>query len=136
MPGIVAVIHPACSAPGDDLTAYPQPPAEIAAEAAERLTAHLRPGEVISATADGRLVMRLRREDRGARPVRLQEMAYHAIEAFDRLGHTAGTVDLGVGWARVSRKQRPRAGPGVRRGRRQRVDPPARPAAAVSRAGT
>jgi cellulose synthase/poly-beta-1,6-N-acetylglucosamine synthase-like glycosyltransferase len=107
MPGIVAVLHPAWSAPGDDLTAYRQPPAEVAARAAERLTAHLRPGEVISTTSDGRLVMRLRREDRAARPVRLQEMAYHAIEAFDGLGHTAGTVDLGVGWARVSRKQDP-----------------------------
>ena len=72
-----------------------------------RLAGFLQPGEVVTATDDGQLVLRLRRGDRGARPVRLQEMAYHAIEVFDRLGFHAGVLDLGVGWAPISRKQGP-----------------------------
>ncbi len=89
------------------MTAYARAPESVTAEAAHRLAAYLQQGEVVTATDDGRLVLRLRHADRGARPVRLQEMAYHAIEVFDRLGFHAGVVDLGVGWAPITRKQGP-----------------------------
>lgn len=89
----------------------------LVAGAAQRLTRFLQPGEVVADTADGRLSLRLRREDRAARPVRLQQMAYHAIEALDSLSHSddsddsandlAGVIDLGVGWAPITRKQGP-----------------------------
>jgi cellulose synthase/poly-beta-1,6-N-acetylglucosamine synthase-like glycosyltransferase len=106
---IVAVIDPVWAAPGNDVTTRLRPPLDVARAAAERLTRFLQPGELVAATADGRLTLRLRHEDRAARPVRLQEMAYHAVEAFDALGDNDGVVDLGVGWARISRKQDPRA---------------------------
>jgi cellulose synthase/poly-beta-1,6-N-acetylglucosamine synthase-like glycosyltransferase len=109
---IVAVIDPVYAAPGDDVTASIRPPAEVVASAAQRMARHLQPGEVVAPTADAKLSMRLRREDRDARPVRLQEMAYHAVEAFDAVSDRdsdVGVVDLGVGWAHVSRKQDPRA---------------------------
>ena len=99
------------------------------AEAAEALTRYLHGDEVVTATDDGRLVLRLRHEDRGARPVRLQEMAYHAIEAFDRLGFHTGVIDLGVGWAPITRKRDPELAAGVRRRGGPRVGPPARPPA-------
>ena len=50
------------------------------------------------------------------------------IEVFDRLGDHAGVVDLGVGWARVSRKQDPEQAPRVRR----RAPPASRSASATS----
>jgi cellulose synthase/poly-beta-1,6-N-acetylglucosamine synthase-like glycosyltransferase len=105
---IIAVIDPVYAAPGDDVTASVHPPVEVVADAAQRMTRHLQPGEVVAATPDAKLSMRLRREDRDARPVRLQEMAYHAVEAFDAVADRDGVIDLGVGWAHVSRKQDPR----------------------------
>ena len=87
-------------------TRAPQPVIE---RAAELLTARLQPGELISATPEGRLLLQLRREDRAARPVRLQEMAYFALEVLDRLHHAGGVVDLGVGWAPITRQQDPTA---------------------------
>jgi cellulose synthase/poly-beta-1,6-N-acetylglucosamine synthase-like glycosyltransferase len=105
---IVAVIDPVWAVPGDDISlSSVRATAGVIAEAAEQLTRHLQPGEVVAGTPDGRLTLRLRHEDRAARPVRLQEMAYHAIEVFDSLDRGAGVIDLGVGWARVSRKQHP-----------------------------
>ena len=89
------------------MTSYRRAPGSVAEQAARLLAGFLHDGEVVTATDDGRLLLRLRRADRGARPVRLQEMAYHAIEVFDRLGFHAGVIDLGVGWAPVSRKQGP-----------------------------
>ena len=106
---IVAVIDPVWAAPGGDVSASVRAPAEMIADAAERLSRFLQPGEVVAGTPDGRLALRLHHEDRAARPVRLQEMAYHAIEVFDSLGHQVGVTDLGVGWARVTRKQHPEA---------------------------
>jgi hypothetical protein len=104
---IMAVIVPAFAEPGADMTAYARAPRDVAAEAADSLTRFLHADEVVTATEDGRLVLRLRHEDRGARPIRLQEMAYHAIEAFDRLGFHTGVIDLGVGWAPITRKREP-----------------------------
>ncbi len=104
---IVAVIDPAWAEPGHDVSAYARTPQAVADEAAHLLAAYLQRDEVVTATGDGRLVLRLRRADRATRPVRLQEMAYHAIEVFDRLGFHAGVVDLGVGWAPVTTKQDP-----------------------------
>ena len=102
---IVAVIDPAWAAPGSDVTARIRPPVEIARATADRLSRFLQPGEVVDATPDGRLTLRLRHDGRAARPVRLQEMAYHAVEALDTLTERDGVIDLGVGWAYVSRKQ-------------------------------
>lgn len=104
---IIAVIDPVHAAPGDDVTASRRPSYSVAHEVADRLTRSLEPGEVVAATRDSRLVLRLRREDRDARPVRLQEMAYHAVEAFGAVDDHQGVVDLGVGWAHISRKQDP-----------------------------
>ncbi|MEO7351610.1 MAG: glycosyltransferase [Marmoricola sp.] len=104
---IMAVIVPAWAEPGADMTAYARAPRDVVGEAAGALVAHLKGDEVVTATDDGRLVLRLRHEDRSARPVRLQEMAYHAIEAFDQLGFHAGVLDLGVGWAPITRKHQP-----------------------------
>jgi cellulose synthase/poly-beta-1,6-N-acetylglucosamine synthase-like glycosyltransferase len=104
---IMAVIVPAWAEPGDDMTAYARAPRDVAADAAEALTRHLDGDEVIAVTDDGRLLLRLQHEDRGARPVRLQEVAYHAIEAFDRLGFHLGVLDLGVGWAQLRRNRPP-----------------------------
>lgn len=104
---IVAVIDPVWAPPGNDVTARIRPPAQVAAATAQRLTRFLQPGEQVAATDDGRLTLRLRHEDRAARPVRLQEMAYHAVEALDTLTERDGVADLGVGWAHVSRKQTP-----------------------------
>lgn len=102
---IVAVIDPVWAAPGNDVTARIRPPAEVAGATAKRLHRFLQPGELVAATDDGRLTLRLRHEDHAARPVRLQEMAYHAVETLDTLTDRDGVVDLGVGWAHVSRKQ-------------------------------
>ncbi len=104
---IMAVMVPAWAEPGEDMTAYARAPRDVAREAAESLTSYLKGDEVVTATGDGRLVLRLRHEDRDARPVRLQEMAYHAIEVFDALGFHAGVLDLGVGWAPITRKHPP-----------------------------
>ena len=104
---IVAVIDPVWAAPGDDVNESVRAPDGVIAEAAERLTTFLQPGEIVAGTPDGRLTLRLRHEDRAARPLRLQEMAYHAIEVFESLDYRAGIIDLGVGWARVTRKQNP-----------------------------
>lgn len=104
---IVAVIVPAWAEPGHDMTAYARAPRDVAAEAAEAITRHLGPDEVVAVTDDGRLLLRLQHEDRGARPVRLQQVAYHTVEAFDRLGFHAGVLDLGVGWAALKRKRDP-----------------------------
>ena len=105
---IVAVIDPVWAVPGADVTESVRAPAEVVAEAAERLTRFLQPGEIVAGTPEGLLTLRLRHEDRAARPVRLQEMAYHAIEVLDRLGAHDGVIDLGVGWAPITRKQDPR----------------------------
>nr|WP_246416310.1 glycosyltransferase family 2 protein [Nocardioides luti] len=102
---IVAVIDPVWAAP-DNATASVRAEEDILAAAAERLTRHLHPGEIIARTAEGKLSLRLRHEDRAARPVRLQEMAYHAIEVFGSLDQR-GVSDLGVGWAPITRKQDP-----------------------------
>ncbi len=102
---IVAVIDPVWAAPGDDATATVRAEQEAVAATAHRLTRFLQPGEMVAGTPEGRLTLRLRHEDRAARPVRLQEMAYHALEAFDRLSDRQGVSDLGVGWARITRKQ-------------------------------
>ncbi len=101
---IMAVIVPAWAEDGADMTAYARAPRDVTAEAAEALTQHLDADEVVVPTDDGRLVMRLRHEDRESRPVRLQEMAYHTVEAFDALGFHSGVIDLGVGWAPVNRR--------------------------------
>lgn len=106
---IVAVIDPVWSTDNDDPTDHTRAPREVIERAAELLTARLKPGELISATPNGRLLLQLRREDRAARPVRLQEMAYFALEVLDRLHRTDGVVDLGVGWAPITRKQGPEA---------------------------
>ena len=108
---IVAVLDPVWSAPGESANAVLRAPHDVIAAAAQRLTRHLQSGEVVAATDDGRLALRLRREDRDARPVRLQEMAYHAIEVFDtfvdRVSDERGVIDLGVGWAPITRRQDP-----------------------------
>ena len=116
---IVAVIDPVwpvaghedgpASPAGDDVSERTRAPQDVIDRAAELLTARLQPGELISATPEGRLLLQLRREDRAARPVRLQEMAYFALEVLDRLHHTGGVVDLGVGWAPITRQQDPAA---------------------------
>jgi cellulose synthase/poly-beta-1,6-N-acetylglucosamine synthase-like glycosyltransferase len=105
---IIAVIDPVWAAPGHDVTASERPSPEVVAAAAERLSRYLQPGEIVAGTPEGRLTLRLRHEDRAARPVRLQEMAYHTIEVLDRLESRQGVIDLGVGWAPISRKQDPR----------------------------
>ncbi|WP_374458022.1 glycosyltransferase family 2 protein [Nocardioides sp.] len=102
---IVAVIDPVWATDNDDPTDHTRAPRETIERAAELLTARLKPGELISATPNGRLLLQLRREDRAARPVRLQEMAYFALEVLDRLHRAEGVVDLGVGWAPITRKQ-------------------------------
>lgn len=104
---IVAVIDPVWVGAGsherpDDLQRAPHAVIEAAAD---RLGDWLQPGERVSATADGRLLLQLRREDRAARPVRLQEMAYHALEVLTALHDHPAVVDLGVGWAPISRRQ-------------------------------
>ena len=104
---IVAVIDPLWAA-DDDATDSVRAPHEVVAAAAARLTRFLQPGEIVASTPEGRLTLRLRHEDRAARPVRLQEMAYHAIEAFDSLTDGNRVSDLGVGWARITRKQTPK----------------------------
>lgn len=88
-----------------DVSASVRAPADVVGEAAVLLTRHLRSGEVVSGTDDGRLLLRLDHADDAARPVCLQEMAYHAIEAFDALGFRVGVIDLGVGWAPITRRR-------------------------------
>ncbi|MCW2789453.1 MAG: response regulator receiver modulated diguanylate cyclase [Aeromicrobium sp.] len=100
---IVAVIDPAWSALGGDVTDSVRAPQPVAEEAASRLVEHLQPGEVVAASADGKLTMRLKHEDRASRPVRLQEMAYHCIEALDASDAPDRTTDLGIGWSRITR---------------------------------
>lgn len=102
---IVAVIDPVWAAPGNDVTARVRPPVEVVHDAAARLERFLQPGEIVTANDEGLLSLRLRHADRAARPVRLQEMAYHAVEVLDTLTERDGVVDLGVGWAHVSPKQ-------------------------------
>lgn len=104
---IIAVIDPVYAASGDDVTASRRPSYDVTRQVAARMTAWLEPDEVVAATPDARLTLRLRREDRDARPARLQEMAYHAVEAFGAIDDHDGMVDLGVGWAHISRKQDP-----------------------------
>ena len=72
-----------------------RPPADVVRAAAERLTRYLQPGEVVAATDEGLLSLRLHHEDRAARPVRLQEMAYHAIEVLDTLVERDGSSTSG-----------------------------------------
>ncbi len=104
---IVAVLDPVRARPvaGD----HERSDQQVVEAAAERLTTFLQPGELVAATDDGRLRLRLRREDRDARPERLQAMAYHALEALEALAPSAGdhgaVLDLGVGWAPVTRTQ-------------------------------
>lgn len=101
---IVAVLDPVWSGPGD-ATSSVRADQELVSAAAQRLTRFLQPGEMVAGTSEGKLVLRLRHEDRAARPVRLQEMAYHALEVFERLHDHEGVSDLGVGWAAITRKQ-------------------------------
>ena len=105
---LVAVLDPVWSAP-DDATGSLRADAGVIADAAERLTKNLQPGEVVAPTSEGRLRLRLRREDRAARPVRLQEMAYHAIEALEaspeRPDARGSMIDVGVGWAPITHQQ-------------------------------
>ena len=104
---IVAVLDPVRARPGTE--ALDHADQRVVEAAAERLTAYLQPGELVAATDDGRLRLRLRREDRDARPERLQAMAYHALEVLESLDHRAddgpAVLDLGVGWAPVTRSQ-------------------------------
>ena len=104
---VMAVILPAWAEPGADMTAYARAPRDVVHEAAEALTRYLHDDEIITPTKDGRLVLRLRHEDVGARPARLEEMAYHTVEVFDALGFHDGVLDLGVGWAPISRRHDP-----------------------------
>lgn len=105
---IIAVLDPVWAAPGA-ATSTVRPTPEAVAATVERLTPRLQPGELVAPTPDGRLRFLLRREDRAARPVRLQEMAYHAVEAFQALDQRpeldGSVIDLGVGWAPITRKQ-------------------------------
>lgn len=108
---IVAVLDPVWADPSPDAAATESvhaAPAQVA-DAADRMTRHLQPGEVVAPTEDGRLALRLRHEDTAARPVRLQEMAYHAVEAFEAQAPQprSAVIDLGVGWAPITRKQDP-----------------------------
>ena len=116
---IVAVLEPVWSRRDDPTRSVHATHATVAAAAA-RLTRHLRPGEVVAPTVDGRLRLRLLREDKAVRPVRLQEMGYHAIEAFEsvaasstvpgpevRTGPERPVIDLGVGWAPITFRQGP-----------------------------
>lgn len=98
---IVAVIDPVMA----DGTSTERIPSDVVVAAAHRLTSRLQAGELVSATPDGRLLLQLRREDRSARPLRLQEMAYHALSVLSGLTEQRGDVDLGVGWAPVTRRQ-------------------------------
>jgi len=104
---IVAVIEPAWQAPGGDVTDSVHAPQHVAEAAAARLVRHLQPGEVVAADDDGSLTLRLRQEDNATRPVRLQEMAYHCIEALDDSDAPPRTTDLGIGWARITRSVGP-----------------------------
>ncbi len=107
---IVAVLEPVWADP-DDATSSVHAEPEAVVEAAQRLTRHLQAGELVAPTRDGRLRLRLKHEDTAARPVRLQEMAYHAVEAFEALPERpvpdSSVIDLGVGWAPITRKQDP-----------------------------
>lgn len=107
---IMAVLDPVWADPDEPTSSVRAEPTTVQA-AAQRLTRHLQPGEVVAPTSDGRLRLRLRRADRAARPVRLQEMGYHAIEAFDSLerrpASEGAVIDLGVGWAPITGKQGP-----------------------------
>jgi len=102
---IVAVIDPAWAVPGtDDVTKSVRASEPVVAAAAELLAEHLHPGEVVAGTPEGRLIFRLRHDDRAARPMRLQQMAYYAIEALSAGGHSTGLIDLGIGWALITHK--------------------------------
>lgn len=101
---ILAVLEPAWAG-DEDATSSVHAPADLVRSAAERLTGYLNPGELIVPLSEGRLALRLRHEDRAARPVRLQQMAYHTLEALDALGFSHSVLDLGVGWAPLSRRR-------------------------------
>jgi hypothetical protein len=105
----MAVIEPVWAAPRGDAADSLRAPAEVVVAAAERLTRFLEPGEMVAGTEDGLLTLRLRRGERSARPVRLQEMAYHAVEVLDGVadsrGLERGVIDLGVGWSPITRKR-------------------------------
>jgi cellulose synthase/poly-beta-1,6-N-acetylglucosamine synthase-like glycosyltransferase len=104
---IVAVLDPVRARP--EAGEVERSDQEVVEAAAERLTAYLGPGELVAATEDGKLRLRLRREDRAARPERLQAMAYHAVEVIEALDRRDDgrpvVLDLGVGWAPITRKQ-------------------------------
>lgn len=105
---IVAVLAPAW-ARDDDATSSVHAPDDVVRDAASRLAGHLNPGEIVVPLTEGRIALRLRHEDRAARPVRLQQMAYHALEILGTLGVSrhglGGIADVGVGWAPLSRRR-------------------------------
>ncbi|MFW6773381.1 glycosyltransferase [Nocardioides sp. CPCC 205120] len=98
---LVAVIDPVWVAPGTT-SASLHASQEVIADVAEQLGVHLIEGERIQATPDGLLVLRLHHTGHGARPIRLQEMAYHTLEVLNRLGHSTRRIELGVGWAPIT----------------------------------
>lgn len=104
---IVAVLDPVRSRP--DLAEVERVDQELVEATAERLRGHLRPGELVTPTADGRLRLRLLPERRAERSERLQALAHHAIEVVERRDRREdgrpAVLDLGVGWAPVTRTQ-------------------------------
>ncbi|MGH3425115.1 MAG: glycosyltransferase family 2 protein, partial [Nocardioidaceae bacterium] len=108
---IIAVLDPAWATTDASVAESTRAPEHVTQSAARDLSQHLQPGEVVAPVRGGRLAMRLHHEDKDARPLRLQKMAYHCVETMSSNGRHDGLVDLGVGWARVSDKIGPeRAG--------------------------
>ena len=100
---LVAVIDPVWIAPGS-ASARMHASQAVLVDVTHHLVPHLQPGERVEATHDGLLVFRLHHTGHGARPVRLQEMAYFTLEALGRLGGSVHNVELGVGWAPITHR--------------------------------
>ncbi|MDT9593182.1 glycosyltransferase family 2 protein [Nocardioides zeae] len=97
---LVAVIEPVWITPGTS-SARLHAARSVLEQVRERLEVHLLDGESVEATDDGLLVLRLHHTGHGARPVRVQDMAYHTQAALARLG-TVERLELGVGWAPIT----------------------------------